>query len=458
MTASADHALLLLADLGEASARAHTEATLVPAVSAALSRHLPLLRLDLRRGAAAPGAPEVRRGAGGETIAVFALRDAEGAVGCATMALGGGAALDVSPALLEATGRLLAVALRQVQVLGRVAAIARRAQGEKRTLKEELDRVALPREVVAVGPAMRAIFQQMVPLVARQDTTVLVRGETGTGKEVIARRIHALSRRAERPFLAVNCGALPEGLVESALFGHERGAFTGAAARHLGLFERASGGTLLLDEVGELPRAAQAKLLRVLQEGEIERVGGEGAVRVSVRVIAATHRPLEDMVASGAFREDLYYRLQVFPIIVPPLRERPEDLEPLTRVIVEKVAASFGRTPPRVSAESMARLRAHGWPGNVRELENVIERSMVMSTGDELILSAPLSAAPGAPGATGRVMTYREAAQRCIEDALRAAGGKIYGEDGAAAALGLKPTTLQSKMRKLGIRKDGEKG
>ncbi|KYG02207.1 Fis family transcriptional regulator, partial [Sorangium cellulosum] len=386
-----------------------------------------------------------------EAVAVFALRDAEGDVGCAAMELGEGAALDLSPALLEALGRLLAVALRQVQVLGRVAAIARRAQGEKRALQEELDRVALPREVVARGPAMRAIFLEMVPLVARQDTTVLVRGETGTGKEVIARRIHALSRRAERPFLAVNCGALPEGLVESALFGHERG-----AARHLGTFERANGGTLLLDEIGELPRAAQAKLLRVLQEGEIERVGGEGAVRVSVRVIAATHRPLEAMVASGAFREDLYYRLQVFPIVVPPLRERPEDLEPLTRVIVEKVAASFGRRPPRVSAEAMARLRAHDWPGNVRELENVIERSMVMSTGDELVLSAPLAAAPRA---AGRAMTYREAAQRCIEDALRASGGKIYGEDGAAAALGLKPTTLQSKMRKLGIRREeGGKG
>ncbi|WP_437644221.1 sigma-54 interaction domain-containing protein [Sorangium sp. So ce362] len=456
MTAPADRAVLLLADLGEAAARAHTEATLVPAVSAVLARHLPLRRLDLRRGAAAPGAPEIRREAGGETLAVFALRDADGAVGCATMALGEGATLELSPALLEALGRLLAVALRQVQVLGRVAAIARRAQGEKRALKEELDRVALPREVVAASPAMRAIFQEMVPLVARQDTTVLVRGETGTGKEVIARRIHALSRRAERAFLAVNCGALPEGLVESALFGHERGAFTGAAARHHGMFERANGGTLLLDEVGELPKAAQAKLLRVLQEGEIERVGGEGAVRVSVRVIAATHRPLEAMVASGAFREDLYYRLQVFPIVVPPLRERPEDLEPLTRVIVEKVAASFGRPPPRVSAAAMARLRAHGWPGNVRELENVIERSMVMSTGDELILSAPLAAAPRA---AGRAMTYREAAQRCIEEALRASGGKIYGEDGAAAALGLKPTTLQSKMRKLGIRREGgEKG
>ncbi|WP_437827383.1 sigma-54 interaction domain-containing protein [Sorangium sp. So ce1153] len=452
MTASADRALRLLADLGEAAARAHTEATLVPAASAVLARHFPLLRLELRRGAGAPGAPEVRRGAGGETVAVFALRDAEGAVGCATMALAESAALDLSPALLDAVGRLLAVALRQVQVLGRVAAIARRAQGEKRALREELDRVALPREVVAASPAMRAIFQEMVPLVARQDTTVLVRGETGTGKEVIARRIHALSRRAERPFLAVNCGALPEGLVESALFGHERGAFTGAAGRHLGLFERASGGTLLLDEVGELPRAAQAKLLRVLQEGEIERVGGEGPVRVSVRVIAATHRPLEAMVASTAFRDDLYYRLQVFPIVVPPLRERPEDLEPLTRVIVEKVAASFGRTPPRVSAEVVARLRAHDWPGNVRELENVIERSMVMSTGDELVLSAPFTPAPRAKG---RVMTYREATQRCIEEALRASGGKIYGEGGAAAALGLKPTTLQSKMRKLGIRREG---
>ena len=447
MNTPADRALRLIADLGEASARAHTEATLIPAVNTALARHFPLRQLDLRRGAVAPEAPEIHREAGAATIAVFPLRDAEGAVGAATLVIDGDA-LELSPALLDAMGRVLAAALRQVQILGRVAAIARRAQGDKRQLQAELDRVALPREVVAVGPAMRAIFHEMVPLVARQDTTVLVRGETGTGKEVIARRIHALSRRAGRPFLAVNCGALPEGLVESALFGHERGAFTGAAARHVGLFERAHGGTLLLDEVGELPRTAQAKLLRVLQEGEIERVGGEAAVRVSVRVIAATHRSLEAMVASGGFREDLYYRLQVFPIVAPPLRERTEDIDALVRVIVEKLAARFGRKPPRVSAESMARLRAHDWPGNVRELENVIERSLVMSTGDDLVLAGTFAAPARAPG---RVMSYRDATQQCIEEALRASGGKIYGPDGAAATLGLKPTTLQSKMRKLGL-------
>ncbi len=450
MNAPADRALSLIADLGEASARAHTEATLLSAVNAALARYFPRCRLDLRRGAVAIAEPEIRREAG-STTAVFPLCDAEGDVGVATLVIDGDAA-ELSRALLDAMGRVLAAALRQVQILGRVAAIARRAQGDKKQLQAELDRVALPREVVAVGPAMRAIFHEMVPLVARQDTTVLVRGETGTGKEVIARRIHALSRRAGRPFLAVNCGALPEGLVESALFGHERGAFTGAGARHVGLFERADGGTLLLDEVGELPKTAQAKLLRVLQEGEIERVGGEASVRVSVRVIAATHRSLEAMVASGGFREDLYYRLQVFPIVAPPLRERPEDIDALVRVIVEKLSARFGREPPRVSAALMATLRAHAWPGNVRELENVIERSLVMSTGDTLVLAGQ-PATPAPATGPGRAMTYREATQQCIEEALRAAGGKVYGPDGAAEALGLKPTTLQSKMRKLGIQR-----
>jgi formate hydrogenlyase transcriptional activator len=318
--------------------------------------------------------------------------------------------------------------------------------------------------VIAASPAMRTILHEIVPLVARQDTTVLLRGETGTGKEVIARRIHALSPRAARPFLKVNCGALPEGLLESALFGHERGAFTGAAARRVGFFERANGGTLLLDEIAELPRPAQVKLLRALQEGEIERVGGEATLRVDVRVIAATHRPLEAMIKTGAFREDLYYRLQVFPIVIPPLRERPEDLEGLVRAIVEKLAARFGRSPPRLGRAMMARLAGHDWPGNVRELENVLERSMVVSTGDELRLvgsfgGAPAAARPVAPRPDREVEDYRAAMKRSIETALAACGGRIYGAGGAAAALGLKPTTLQSKMKKLGIvreeRRDG---
>jgi transcriptional regulator with GAF, ATPase, and Fis domain len=419
----------------------------------------PLAITVSRATAAQARAPEVRRArdAGADALVVLPLRDAEGTLGYAALASGPATpAIPLSPALLDALARVLTGALRQVQLLGRVAAVSRRAHGDARELRGELDRVVLPREIVAASPAMRAILHEVVPLVARQDTTVLVRGETGTGKEVVARRIHALSRRAGRPFLAVNCGALPEGLVESALFGHERGAFTGAAARRAGYFERAHGGVLLLDEIAELPRFAQVRLLRVLQEGEIERVGGESTVRVDVRVIAATHRPLEAMVAEGTFREDLYYRLQVFPIVIPPLRERPEDVEALARAMVEVLAARFERAPPRLTAAAMEGLLAHGWPGNVRELWNVIERAMVLSTGSELALPSIASPAPrGAPAAPreARVPTYREAMKRCIEEALGSCGGKIYGEDGAAAALALKPTTLQSKMKKLGIRR-----
>ncbi len=451
MPTPSDRSLDLIADLGEAAAVAHTVATLGPSVSRVLSRYFSLVRLELRRGEPAPDSPAIGRD-GSETHALFGIRDSQGTLGLAILVIGAPSdtAPELTPALLGAIGRALAVALRQVEILGRVAAIARRSQGDRRQLRQELDRAVLPRDIVAVGPAMRAIFHEVVPLVARQDTTVLVRGETGSGKEVVARRIHALSRRAARPFLAVNCGALPDGLVESALFGHERGAFTGAASRHVGFFERAHGGTLLLDEVGELPRAAQAKLLRVLQGGEIERVGGEAEVRVDVRVIAATHRPLEAMVEDDTFRQDLYYRLQVFPIFLPPLRERPEDLEILTLALVEKLAAKLGRPPPRVSAEALAWLRAHPFPGNLRELENVLERALILSTGDSLALpsgSAPLAGPGEAPP-----RSYEGAMRACLERALQASGGKIYGPDGAAAALGLRPTTLQSKLRKLGIR------
>ena len=463
-----ESALTLVAELAEAAGSAHTEATLVPAVTAVLARHLPLCWFEVHRTGGARGprvipigrehasdAPELGRArqAGAEQLAVIPLHHEDGAAGHALLALrapaGAGPAL--TPLLLEAIGRVLAVALQQVKLLARVAELARRTQGANRQLRDEIEQLALPTGVVAVSPATRRILYEVIPLVARQDTTVLVRGETGSGKEVIARRIHALSRRATRPFLSVNCGALPDGLVESALFGHERGAFTGASARHRGLFERAHGGTLLLDEVGELPRSAQAKLLRVLQEGEIERVGGEATVRVDVRVIAATHRPLEAMVADGALREDLYYRLHVFPVAVPPLRERPEDLEPLARAILARLAERFGRAAPQLGAASLARLTTHDWPGNVRELENVLERSLVMSTGDELLLPEPFAGLPLTKSTGGRAPTYGEAMKRCLEQALEASGGKIYGEDSAAAALGLKPTTLQSKMRKLGI-------
>jgi transcriptional regulator with GAF, ATPase, and Fis domain len=451
MTMSVDSGLSLLAELSDAAARSHTEATLVPAVRAVLGRHFPRCRFELYRDGT-PHAGEIGFDAE-RARAVFPLCHGTETLGHGVLDI---PAADGAPteALLAAMGHVLGGALRQIQLLGRVAALARNAQNDKRLLREEIDRRASFGDLVAVGPAMRAIVHELCPVVARQDTTVLLRGDTGTGKEIVARRIHALSPRAKRPFVAVNCGALPDGLVESVLFGHERGAFTGAASRHIGLFERAHGGTLLLDEVGELPKTAQAKLLRALQEGEIERVGGESAVRIDVRVIAATHRPLEAMVAKGEFREDLFYRLDVFSMTLPPLRDRSEDLEALTETIVRKLSAKLGRRPARVSGETLALLRAHDWPGNVRELENVIERALLLSPGEDLVLASPLATRWVKKGdLAATVLTYREAVVACIERALDATGGKIYGSCGAARLLGLKPTTLQSKIRKLGIQR-----
>jgi transcriptional regulator with GAF, ATPase, and Fis domain len=237
------------------------------------------------------------------------------------------------------------------------------------------------------------------------------------------------------------------------LFGHERGAFTGAMHRHRGVFERAHGGTLMLDEAGEMPSSTQVKLLRVLQEGEIERVGGRAPIRVDVRIVAATNRDLADLVARGCFRSDLYFRLAVVPIALPPLRERRADIPPMTEAIVARLARRFDCPAPHVSSGVMTRLSAYSWPGNVRELENVLERALVTSPGPELTL--PLELAPTRPAAVpvavASVESYRDAQRRCIEEALASTGGRIYGDSGAAARLAMKPTTLQSTMKKLGI-------
>jgi formate hydrogenlyase transcriptional activator len=380
---------------------------------------------------------------------------AEGAlVGYAALALG----CSEPPLLVElkdAVANLLRVAWRHLMLVERVAGLSRRAHVETQHLRSELQRVSEPERLVSVSEASRRILS-LVDLVAGHDTTVLLRGESGTGKEVIARRIHRLSARANRPFLRVNCGALPEGLLESTLFGHERGAFTGASTQHRGLFERAHGGTLLLDEVAELPPRAQAKLLRVLQEGEIERVGGENTYSVDVRLIAATHQPLEQMIAGGTFRSDLYYRLNIFPITLPPLRERLADLPVLAETLLERLAQRHGRLPPRFLPEVMDRLTRHSWPGNVRELENLLERALILTPGREPLALPPEfvglgTAAQTRPTAGSTVLSLDMALRQAIERALHESGGQIYGERGAAALLGVKPTTLQSKMRKLGI-------
>jgi DNA-binding NtrC family response regulator len=280
--------------------------------------------------------------------------------------------------------------------------------------------------------------------VAATDTTVLIQGETGTGKELVARAIHAASKRRERPFVALNCAALPRELVESELFGHEKGAFTGAAQQRRGRFELADGGTLLLDEVGELPAEAQAKLLRVLQERAFERVGGTQTLRVDVRVIAATNRDVQ-----AKLRPDLYYRLNVFPIVLPPLRNRRGDIPLLVRHLAEKTARRLGRQLEAVSPAFLERAAAHDWPGNVRELENVIERALIMS-GGTLLDGADVFSAGNNPPLEGTL----EAMERAyIIRVLEGAKWQVEGERGAAQILGLNPSTLRGRMRKLGIRK-----
>jgi transcriptional regulator with GAF, ATPase, and Fis domain len=307
---------------------------------------------------------------------------------------------------------------------------------------------------------------------APTDATVLVTGETGTGKELIARAVHSASKRRDRPLIKVNCAALPAGLVESELFGHEKGAFSGAIARRQGRFELADGGTIFLDEIGALPPEAQVKLLRVLQEREFDRVGGGAPIRVDVRVIAATNRDLLQEVRQKKFREDLYYRLNVFPVRLPPLRERPDDIPLLVHFLVNRFAQRVGKHLDGVSGRTMRRLQEYPWPGNVRELENVLERAVILATGSTLdiapdFLPAPAATAPAdeptdpkssadapatAPPTAGQPLPRLEDVERDhIVKVLRHTNWVITGPRGAATVLGLNPSTLRSRIKKLGI-------
>ena len=350
---------------------------------------------------------------------------------------------------------LVAIALHNSLMVEEVRRLNRLLGKENALLKEEIRQIKRNARYVAESPAMKEVVER-VRLVAAATTTVLVRGETGTGKEGLARMIHEFSPRFNAPFVPVNLGAIPEGLIESELFGHEKGAFTGAARRRPGRFEQADGGTIFLDEVGDAPPSVQVRLLRVLQERMVERVGGTEPVTVDVRVVAATNRDLEEMVARGTFRSDLYYRLAVFPIELPPLRERREEVRPLAAHFLTRHAALMHRRPPRVSEESWRALEAHDWPGNVRELENYVQRALILSPGPELVLPAlpaglerATPAAAQAPQAPGR---FDDEVRTLIERALDHAGGRVYGPGGAASLLGLRPTTLQGKMRKYGVR------
>jgi formate hydrogenlyase transcriptional activator len=306
--------------------------------------------------------------------------------------------------------------------------------------------------IVGSSAALRAVLDQ-VRLVAATDATVLIGGETGTGKELIARAIHMNSGRRKRPFVKVNCASIPAELLESELFGHEKGSFTGAIAQRVGRFEAAHGGTLFLDEIGELPLHLQSKLLRAVQEQEFERVGGNRTIQVDVRIVAATNRDLKAMVEENRFRADLYYRLAVFPVNVPPLRERREDIPLLARYFVQKHAGRMDRNIERIPTYALDALTNYDWPGNIRELQNVIERSVVLSNGPELHVVLPEfdeRSAPVAPHVrTSHVTDISERAR--ILQVLKETKGMVGGPNGAAARLGLKRTTLQSRIRKYNI-------
>jgi formate hydrogenlyase transcriptional activator len=320
---------------------------------------------------------------------------------------------------------------------------------EKLYLEEEIQTQYDFEEIIGESTVLKRVLKQ-VETVAPTDSTVLIQGETGTGKELIARAIHNLSKRHERTFVKMNCAAIPTGLLESELFGHEKGAFTGAITQKAGRFELAHQGTIFLDEVGDIPLELQSKLLRVLQEKEFERLGNTRTIRVDVRLVAATNQDLTRMVADKQFRGDLYYRLNVFPIVLPPLRERREDIPLLVRYFAQKYSRLMNKHIETIPTEGMAALTKYHWPGNVRELENFIERAVILSQGPTLFV--PLAELKSAPEVAPNSMTTLQAAEReHILRALHEANWVIGGPAGAAARLGMKRTTLQSKIRKLGI-------
>jgi formate hydrogenlyase transcriptional activator len=351
--------------------------------------------------------------------------------------------------LLLAIADQVVLAIENMLAYEEVASLKQRLEQENLYLQEECRADAPFADVVGESPAIRKVLAK-IRMVAGTDSTVLVTGETGTGKELVVRAIHGLSVRKDKILVKVNCAALPSGVIESELFGHEKGAFTGALSRRVGRFELAHGGTLFLDEVGDLPSELQAKLLRVLQEGEFERVGGTQTLKVNVRLIAATNRDLARAVEEGRFRADLFYRLNVFPIAIPPLRERAEDIPRLVRHFAMIFASKMGKSIDSISEEATRKLTAYHWPGNVRELQNVIERAVILSNRGKIELddqlTAPLADAPKKAAAT-----LEEIERDHIRSVLERVGWRVSGERGAARILGLKRTTLEGRMSKLRI-------
>ncbi|WP_084191052.1 sigma 54-interacting transcriptional regulator [Methylomarinum vadi] len=336
--------------------------------------------------------------------------------------------------------------------LAEIKQLKNRLQAENTYLQEQINLNHHFGDILGQSPALQSALRQ-VEQVAPTDTTVLILGETGTGKELFARALHTLSRRKDRPLVKVNCAALPANLIESELFGHEKGSFTGATARRIGRFELAHEGTIFLDEIGELPLELQAKLLRVLQEGEIERLGDAKTRNIDVRVLAATHRDLKQMAAEGRFREDLFYRLSVFPLALPPLRERKHDISLLAQCFLAKYAQKTGKTVTHIPQAAMTQLQNYPWPGNVRELENVIERAVILSSTDTLQIPKlhQANVPEKTPAECLQPLAAMEKAH--IIKVLEHTGWRISGEHGAAAILEMHPNTLRSRMSKLGIRR-----
>jgi formate hydrogenlyase transcriptional activator len=340
-----------------------------------------------------------------------------------------------------------AIAIENATAFQEIAQLKDQLAEEKLYLEDEIRTEQNFGEIIGDDPAFRRVLDQLAT-VAPTDASVMILGETGTGKELIARAIHELSGRRERTFVKLNCAAIPTGLLESELFGHERGAFTGAIAQKVGRFELANKGTLFLDEVGDIPLELQPKLLRALQEHEFERLGGVKTIKVDVRLVAATNRDLAQMIAAREFRSDLFYRLSVFPLSLPPLRERTVDIPTLVRYFTQKYARRMNKRVESIPTEAMEALAAYAWPGNVRELENLIERAVILTRGSTLeIPLAELRAATD----TASPVTLEDAERDHIRRVLEQANGVVGGPNGAAARLGMKRTTLQSKMKKLRI-------
>ena len=359
---------------------------------------------------------------------------------------------------LQLLGEIFVNALERKQIrlelekrLREIEELKQRLEKENIYLQEEVKLLVEHTDIVGQSVAMKKVLTQ-AEQVARTDSTVLLLGETGTGKELLARAIHRMSLRKDRPLVTVNCASLPPTLIESELFGREKGAYTGALTKMIGRFEIADGSTLFLDEIGELPLDLQSKLLRVLEEGSFERLGSTKPLHVNVRIIAATNRDIEQEVKDGKFRRDLFYRLNVFPIVIPPLRERPEDIPLLVRAVVKEFQKRMGKEIESIPKKTMQALQSYSWPGNVRELRNVIEHAMILSKGKTLDVHVPKRAS-SETDATGNL---EDMERKHIVAVLEKTGWRIAGQGGAAEVLGLKRTTLHAKMKKLGIKRSNK--